>query len=246
MDEAPRLLAADPPRPGTDTRPSSVIADLVRHERALQCHPRSPLLDLLATAERELTPRQLGLDPSLAESLEPVLDSGVRIELSGEHSRNTGPDECVHTVESCRDGAGLERDVDRGSRARAPAAASATTSACGPPLRSCQPSPTISPSAITTGTHDGAPMSRPSPLLRELERALQEPRIHRLILRPGSTQPGHEELRRCRGRAAAFGGTRVAADAGTGATRPRARRVDLDPDASTTSSDSSALTVHTE
>ena len=38
-------------------------------------------------------------------------------------------------------------------------------------------------------------MSRPSPLLRELERALQEPRFppRRGILRPGSTQPGHEE-----------------------------------------------------
>ncbi len=58
--------------------------------------------------------------------------------------------------------------------ARSPAASSATTSACGPPRRSCQPSPTTSPpGATTTAPTTGFGCVVAAAALGELERALQ-------------------------------------------------------------------------
>ena len=68
--------------PGMRTRPSSVDRDLVRDERPSARHPRSPLLDLLTAAERELAVGELDLDTRGAQLLETAAVLRSRIELA--------------------------------------------------------------------------------------------------------------------------------------------------------------------
>ena len=157
---AARGRAGGSPRPVTQREPGHGHAaverdrELERHERPAGRDPGAPRLVLRARLERVGV---LDLDARCARAARarrPPRGSGRASRRRPSPLPPRARPRC--TAASCRGGrtAPSSRRASR-PRARSPAASSATTSACGPPLRSCQPSPTTSPPATTTAPTTG-------------------------------------------------------------------------------------------
>ncbi len=220
VDEPTRVLAGHPARAGNGDATVQGDRDLVRHEGATERDPGSPLLDLLPAAESRLVIGDRHLDTGLAQPFEAAAGNPrVRVRLTG----NDAPDSCLEQRVDARRRiavvrARFERDVDgraggsragRGERIR---------------LRVRLPLALVPALAddLAVRDHDRADdrvrAGRPTALLRQLQRTLEERLVHRPDPRVGAAR---RRSRRSRGRAAASGGTRAARGAGTAATRRR-------------------------
>ena len=181
VHEGARGFARHPARVAHATRPSRVSATLyVTNGRPSA--PRSATPRSAVVHETRGRFRQRGVDSLSAKPLEATAVPGVRVELAGRTRAIPASERRRRREASCR---GVRRArASRTGRRHGPARRlpECDTSACGPPLRSCQPSPTTSPPATTTAptTGFGWVVRGPAPRARA---RVRETAIHGLILR---------------------------------------------------------------
>ena len=140
--------------------------DLVRHERPLRASPTSATPRSADDNEKQCRPRRARRRRRrFAEQLETAAVRRIRIELTARRRPRRPPRAARRRTAASPRGAAQGSSVTYtvAPRARSPASARATTSACGPPLRSCQPSPTISPSLTMTAPTTGLGRVVPRP-----------------------------------------------------------------------------------
>src|SRR6187431_1925860 len=140
---------------GTTTRPSRVTADLyVTNGRRAETHVLHASFWRRASAAWSPSTSSTSTPPSRrrAKPRPSVLGFGSRAPTT----TRAMPAARIASTQGgvrpwCAQGSSVTKRVP--PRARSPAASRATTSACGPPARSCQPSPTTSsPATITAPT----------------------------------------------------------------------------------------------
>ena len=172
--------------PVSRTRASAPADEAVRGHRGFRDHERPPLRH--PREERRVQPRAPALRPtptstpmpcSRRYAKPPPVTRGFGSCIAATTREMPARDDPLDARSGAADvAARLERAVERGARARAPAASSATTSACGPPARRCAPWPTTTPSGdTTTAPTIGLGDVRAAAALGQEQRALHEVRV---------------------------------------------------------------------
>src|SRR5262249_31504026 len=142
-------------------------------------HERPPLLDLLPAAEAELAVGELGVDPSVPKVSEPTTVLGMRIELTGDDTRDPGLEQRLDARRRrSAVPAGLERDVDPGAASARPGCLERDDLG----VRAALPLvPALADDLVAGDDHradDRIRMRRAAAVLRELDGALQEADLH--------------------------------------------------------------------